>query len=117
MSLLAVGERVHAVQHADRQWAPALGAATVGLPGLARLVSDPAFAVTVKVVLALFGKELDGAGEAVPIAQRRTHRKVIDVAGERGRLPAEHGRGMRIGIADQTEPVESGQPPEHRRIR
>ncbi len=112
-----VGKRIHPVQDPDGQRPSALRAETVRLPGLARFVADVTLAVTVEVVLALFGEELDRAGETVPGAQRRKHGEVVDVAGERGRLPAEHGRGVRVGVADQAEPVEPGQPPEHRRVR
>ena len=87
------------------------------LPGLLGLEPDTALAVPVQVVFPLLGKELDRARQAVPGAQRRRHREVVELGAEDGGLAAEHRRRMRVGVADQAVPVQRGAGPVHRRVR
>ena len=112
-----VGERVDPVLHADRRLLPASRALAAGRAGLLRRHPDVAGAVAVEVVLALLGEELDGAAEAVAGAQRPVDGEVVDVGQlERRRLPAEHGRRVRVGVGHQPVPVEAGHPPVHRGV-
>ena len=112
-----VGERVDPVLHADRRPLAASRALAARGARLLRRHPDVAGAVAVEVVLALLGEELDGAAEAVAGAQRPVDREVVDVGQLEGRrLPAEHGRRVRVGVGHEPVPVEAGHPPVHRGV-
>ena len=113
----AVGQLRDAVQDPDRQRLAALRAPGGQRAGLLGADPDPALAVPVQVVLALFGEELDRAVQAPPGPQRVGHREVVQLRAEHGGLPAQHRRGVRVGVADQPVGIQRRAGPVHRRIR
>ena len=99
--------------HADRRRLTAGRALPARRPRLGRGRPHVAGAVAVQVVLALFGEELDRAVEAVPGPQRPLNAEVVGLAGERGRLPAQHRRRVRVGVGHQPVLVQARHPPVH----
>ena len=116
LGFAAVGEIVDPVLHADRHRLAADRATAAVALGFFGCQTDAAFAVTVHVVLAFLGEEFDGADEAVPGFQRPPDREVVDLRVEGGRLAAQLGRRMGVGVRDQAIAVEERHPPVHRRV-
>jgi hypothetical protein len=84
------------MQNPDRKRFMALGTDAIPLSCLLRIKADPALTVTVQVILAFFGIELDRSGQAVSGAQGFGDREVVHGGGESSGLPAQHGRGMSV---------------------
>ena len=68
------------------------------------------------MILALLGKEFDGADKTLPGLQRFAQGEVVERAIERRRFAAELSRRVRVGVGDQPVAVEHRQPPVHRRV-
>jgi hypothetical protein len=88
----AVGERLDAAEDADGHGAAAHRAAPALGQRFARGKLHAAFAVAVEVILALLGKEFDGADKTLPGLQRFAQGEVVERAIERRRFAAELSR-------------------------
>ena len=92
-------------------------AAAVALAGLVRLQADIAVAVAVQMVLALFGKELQGPAVTLARLQCPAQGEIIHRGVEDAYLPAQLLRRVGVGIGHQPETVQGRHPPVHRRVR
>ena len=113
---LAVGQVFNPVHDADGQGLAAHRAAALMLAGLGRREADIAAAVTVEVVFALFGEELQGAAIAVARFQGAAQGKIVQLGVEDAHLAAQLFRRMGVGVGHQPETVQRRHPPVHRRV-
>ena len=73
--------------------------------------------MAVQVVLALLGEELHRAQEPLPRADSPDELRVADAGVQKVRLPPQLGGGVGVGVGEQGEPVQTGEPPVHGRVR
>ena len=114
-----VCQLVYPVVHADGQFFAAHRADAshcLGFLGRQALAAVP---MAVEVVLALLGKKLDGAPEPLCRApfQRPGQGGVGQVDVQQVGLPPQLVGRMGVGVGDQGEPVQGGDPPVHGRVR
>ena len=117
-SSTSIGEGLDAMQHADGESAAALRTPAGGGPCLLWCPADTALAMPVQVVLALFGVELDGAGETrrIAAAQRRADRRVGQVCVETGCLAPQSGCRVGVRIGHHCIAVQAGEAAVHLRV-
>ena len=113
---LAVGQVFNPVHDADGQSLAAHRTATPVLTGLGRREADIAAAVTVEVVFALFGEELQRTPIAVARFQGVAQGKIVQLGVEDAHLAAQLFRRMGVGVGHQPETVQRRHPPVHRRV-
>ena len=102
-----IGEILDPAEDADRHRLVALDAHAVALRRLCRGPAHPAGAVTVRMVFALFGEELQRPGESDAGAQGLADAEIVEAGGEDRRLPAERGQRVGVRIGHQLVSVEA----------
>ncbi len=112
----AVRQGLHPVLHADGQLFAAHGAPAVPLLGLGGGEAHAAAPVAVQVVLALLREELNRAQKPRPGADGPDQTRVGQGGVQEVRFPAQLGGGVGVGVGDQGEPVQAGEPPVHGRV-
>ena len=112
----AVGQLLHAAEHADGERPSADGAAPAQRRRFGGFQTALAAPVAVQMVLALLRVKFDGAVQALAGFQRAPQRGVGRGALQHVGLAAQLGGGMRVGVGDQKVAVQHGQAAVHGRV-
>ena len=88
----------------------------VEFAGLTGVQSDPTGPMTVQVVFPFFGKEFHGTEVSMAGLEGPLHGKVIQLGIEHAGLTTELGRGMSVGVGDESVAVQGRDTPVHRWI-
>ncbi len=112
----AVGQTLHPVQHPNRDRLMTDRAESIHAQGLYRVKTLSAFAVAVKMVFALFGEKLQGAAKALTMLHGASNGEVIQIGLIEGCLAPQFGRGVGVGVGDQSVAIQAGDAPIHGRI-
>ena len=118
IALRPVGQLLHPVQDADRNFPSAGRAASLGLLRLLRRQPLAAGTVTVQVIFTLLREELQRSPEGpVPgVGKGPDEGGIAALHLDDVGLPPQLGRRMRVGIGDQPVSIQRGQPPVHGRV-
>ncbi|MCU0972530.1 MAG: hypothetical protein MUF80_00995 [Burkholderiales bacterium] len=113
----SVGELIDPVQHSDGNGFAALRTDSIATPRFRRVKAHFAFSMAVVMILAFFGKELDGALESFFLGHRFHKAVVIEPCVEKIGLSSQFLGGVSIRIGHEKVIVQSGKPAVHDRIR
>ena len=102
--------------HADGQLFAADRAEPVPGLGLNGGEADAAVAVAVQMVFALLRKKFHSAIEPLPGADGPDKLRIGEAGVQQVRLPAQLAGGVGVGVGDQGEAVQGGEPPVHGRV-
>ena len=102
--------------HADGQLFAAHRADAVPRLGLHRGEADAAVPVSIQVVFTLLREKFHRAAESIPGADGPDQLRIGQSRIQQVRLPAQLAGGVGVGVGDQSEPVQGGEPPVHGRV-